>query len=147
MSGKRGIRSAKRQRVIDMLDATPQGLHTKDIATALGEPRNSVLKMLHTMASAGYLWSQREWVGDTHSTQTRWYLGKHREAAMAASRLAGMVDAPLGKAEKAALNIVPPRTPIVVTDAPRVVDSSQARPWAVAATARAHALEPSHAAG
>ena len=133
MSGKRGIRSAKRQRVIDMLDATPQGLHTKDIATALGEPRNSVLKMLHTMASAGYVWNQREWVGDTHSTQTRWYLGKHREQAMAASRLAGMVDAQLSRAEKAAQNIVPPRVPIVVTVAPRVIDAMQCRPWADAA--------------
>lgn len=84
------------------------------------------------MASAGYVWNQREWVGDTHSTQTRWYLDKHREQAMAASRLAGMVDAQLSRAEKAAQNIVPPRTPIVVTDAPRVVDSSQCRPWAAA---------------
>ncbi len=133
MGGKTGIRSAKRQRVIDMLDAAPQGLHTKAIALALEANQSTVLNMLSTMAERGFVWRQREWLGETHTTHVRWCVGKHREAAMAASKLAGMADqGALSKEEKAAQNIVPPRTPIVVTDAPRVVDSSQCRPWAAA---------------
>lgn len=135
MGGKAGIRSAKRQRVVDMLDTTPEGLHTKVIADALEEPRNTTLCMMQSMAERGYVQQVREWVGNTHSTQVRWFLSKHKDAAMAASKLAGMIDETqaMDRAEKAARNIVPPRAPIVVTDAPRVVDSMQCRPWADAA--------------
>lgn len=128
MGGKTGIRSPKRQRVADMLDATPEGMHTAAIARAIGDQRDAVLKMLSTMAERGFIRSVREFVGSTRNTQTRWYLAKHKDAAMAASRAAGIVDEP------EAINIVPPRSPVVVTEAPRVIDSSQCRPWAVAAT-------------
>jgi hypothetical protein len=141
MGGKVGIRSEKRQRVVDFLDANPEGVHTRHIAALLGDKRDTALRMLSSMRDRGFVWQIVEW--RSGATQARWYLHKHEAAAKAAASVAGIVNADerLSLEQKAERNIVPPRTPIVVHDAPRVIDSSQARPWAVAATARAHVSE------
>ena len=154
------MRGEVKAAILSYLSKHPNGRSAREVAAAIDRARDSVATRLAELQDTGRI------IGIlVHHNKGRDYKLWFAPEFEAQARLAG--DSGFVRARTVAKALAPKPTRrqdgdgIIVIEAPkfvdrrfeptgeipRVVDSSQARPWAVAATARARVSEPSHAAG